>query len=92
MKVWCVPVTLPDPEKEPEQAAAAKKFIERLKGLVAISTKENGLTVLVFKERRFARSAMWTFEEFGGGKFEIIEGTLSSDRKELRLNKVLKGE
>ena len=88
MKVWCVPISVPHPEKEPEQAEAALKFIRTLKGLTGLCP-HNGLVVLTFKEHEDARAAKWKLEEFSN-RLEIIEGT--TDGKTLNLTKVVKGE
>ena len=88
MKVWCVPVSFPNPEKEPEQAEAARKFIATLKGLTGICPHE-GLMVLTFTEKEDARAAKWKLEEYSN-RLEIIEGT--TDGTTLNLVKVVKGE
>lgn len=92
MKVWCIPVNFPDPAKEPAQAQAAKAFLEQLTGFVAMSPGENGLTVLAFNEKQYARIAKWKLEEFSTESLEIIEGTITKDKKFMKLHRILKGE
>ena len=90
MKVWSVPVNFPDPEKEPEQAEAARKFIGMLKGLKGVTMHEKGIMLLTFLKKEDARQAKWKLEEFSTVRLEIIEGTLTEDSAELRLNRLLK--
>ena len=90
MKVWCVPVNFPNPEKDPEQAESALKFIYNLNGLKGISMHETGIMMLTFIEKEDARAAKWKLEEFCPVKLEIIEGT--TDGRTLNLNRLLKGE
>lgn len=92
MKIWCVPVNFPHPEKEPEQAEAARKFIGSLKGLKGVSMGENGIMLLTFIAKEDARAAKWKLEEFCPVRLEIIEGTMTEDGGKLNLNRVLKGE
>lgn len=91
MKVWCVPVNFPNPEKEPEQAEAAKAFVAHFTGLIAISPGKNGVVSLVFTEKEYARIAKWKLEEYSPENLEIIEGTMTKDKKVLKLHRVLKG-
>ena len=92
MKVWCVPVNFPNPEHEPEQAKAARRFIDTMKGLTGVSiNRDSGMLVLAFGEIENARAAKWKLEEFSPVGLHIIEGTLT-DGKKLNLNKVVKGE
>ena len=88
MKVWCIPVNFPNPEKDSEQAEAALKFIKTLKGLTGLCP-HNGIVVLTFKEKEDARAAKWKLEEYSN-RLEIIEGT--TDGTTLNLVKVVKGE
>ena len=90
MKVWCVPVNLPNQDEQPEQAEAARKFMSTLKGLHGICPHESGLALLAFSEKEDARSAKWKLEEFSTVKWVIIEGTITGDGKVLHLNRVLK--
>lgn len=92
MKAWCIPINFPNPEKEQKQAQAARSFIERLNGLKGVSMNESGMMVLVFTEKEDARKAKWKMEEFCPVRIDIIEGTITDDNAELRLNRVLKGE
>ena len=92
MKVWGVPVNFPHPEKEPEQAEAARKFIERLKGLKGVSMHESGMMILVFTGVEDARAAKWKLEEFSCVRLEIMEGVMSADGQKLNLKRVVKGE
>lgn len=92
MKVWCIPVNFPNPEKEPEQAEAARTFIGGLKGLKGVSMNKDGFMVLTFTEKEDARCAKWKFEEFSTVSIDMIEGVLTDDGKRLDLHKVLKGE
>ena len=93
MKVWCLPINFPNPEKEPEQAEAARKFIQRLNGLRGMSiNRDSGMVILTFGEIENARAAKWKLEEFSPVGLHIIEGRLSDDGKRLDLHKVLKGE
>ena len=89
MKVWSVPVNLPNPDQEPEQAEAAGKFVRRMKGLKGICPHGDGMALLVFDDLGNARSAKWKLEEFSQIGLEIIEGTLTNDGKTLNCNKVL---
>ena len=93
MKVWCLPINFPNPDKEPEQAEAARKFLTALKGLQGVSmNKDSGMMILTFTEIENARAAKWKLEEFSPVGLHVIEGTLTDDNKRLRLNKVVKGE
>ena len=92
MKVYCFPVRLPNAEKHPSQAEAAKGFIDTLEGLVAVAPHESGTVTLCFKDIGAARVAKWKFEEFCPMKLPLMEGTLSNDKHVLNLNKVIKGE
>ena len=93
MKVWCVPVNFPNPEHEPEQAEAARNFINRLPGIKGVSfNADSGMVILTFSEIENARAAKWKIEEFCTVGLHIIEGTLTDDGKRLDLHKVLKGE
>ena len=83
MKVWSVPVMLPDPEKEPEQTRAAMRFLRMMKGLEGFCPHESGNTLIVFSSIESARAAKWKLEEFTEAPLAIIEGTLSADRKKL---------
>ena len=88
MKVWCIPVNFPNPEKEPEQAEAARKFIAHMKGLHGMSVQD-GLVVLTFSEKEDARAAKWKLEEFSPVALHMIEGTLTEDNRKLNLNRVV---
>lgn len=90
LKVWCVPVTLPNPEEEPEQAAAAVRFMKTFKGLHGISKHETGPMLLCFTEIENARAAKWKLEEFTDCGLPIIEGTVTEDGKKLNCSRVLK--
>ena len=57
MKAYCIPIRLPDPEKEPEQAKAAASFINTLNGLQGVSPHESGMNVLSFPDIHSARVA-----------------------------------
>ena len=93
MKVWCLPINFPNPEKEPEQAEAARKFLRTLKGLQGVSmNKDSGTMILTFSEIENARAAKWKLEEFSNVGLHIIEGTLTDDNKRLDLHRVVKGE
>lgn len=92
MKVWCVPVNLPDAEKEPEQAEAAARFFRQMKGLLGVCPMPEGRACIVFDRIENARAAKWKLEEFSEIGLHIIEGTLTDDGKKLNCNKVLKGE
>ena len=92
MKVWCVPVNLPDAEKEPKQAEAAARFMRYMKGLLGVCPMPDGNAVLAFDTRQNARAAKWRLEEFSPVRLEIIEGTLTDDGKTLNCNRVIKGE
>lgn len=92
MKVWCVPVSIPDPEQEPEQAEAARKFIQHMDGLKAVSMVKNSIMMLAFETREKARAAKWKFEEFSTAHLDIIECSISKDGKILQMYRVLKGE
>ena len=92
MKVWCVPVNLPNPSDEPEQAQAALKFVGTLKGLHGVSMHESGAMLLAFARKEDARQAKWKLEEFCPVRLSIIEGTVSDNNGKLNLNKVVKGE
>lgn len=89
MKVWGVPVNFPDPDKEPEQAEAATRFLKTMKGLKGICPHEKGIVLLVFDAVENARAAKWKLEEFATIKLDIIEGTLSEDAKKLNCHRVL---
>ena len=88
MKVWCVPTNFPDPEKEPEQAEAARRFIGHMNGLRGMSM-QNGVMLLTFAEIGHARAAKWKLEEFCSTRLEIIEGVLSEDNKKLDLHRLI---
>ena len=92
MKVWCLPINFPNPDKEPEQAEAAKRFLKTLKGLTGFSTNEGGMIILTFSEIENARAAKWKLEEFSPVGLHIIEGTLTEEGQKLNLNRVIKGE
>ncbi len=93
VKVWCLPINFPNPDTEPEQAEAARKFIQRLNGLRGVSVnQDSGMMILAFGEVEHARSAKWKLEEFSPVGLHIIEGTLTEDGKRLDLRRVLKGE
>lgn len=92
MKVWCLPINFPNPDKEPEQAEAAKRFLKTLKGLTGFSTNESGMIILTFSEIENARAAKWKLEEFSPVGLHIIEGTLTEEGQKLNLNRVIKGE
>lgn len=90
MKVWGVPVNFPNPEKEPEQADAAMKFLQRMKGIKGFCPHESGNMVIVFERLEDARAAKWKLEEFAPVPLSIIEGTITKDGKKLNCNRVLK--
>ena len=92
MKVWSIPVRFPNPEEKPEQAQAATRFIQTLKGLHGITPHESGMVLLSFQDKADARAAKWKLEEFSTAKVDMIEGTVSDDGKTLNLNRVLKEE
>lgn len=92
MKVWCIPVNFPHPDKEPEQAEAARTFINALKGLNGVSMNESGMVILAFSEISDARAAKWKLEEFCPVGLELIEGTLTKDGQTLDLHRVVKGD
>ena len=92
MKVWCVPVNFPNPEKEPEQAEAATRFLRTMNGLTGVCPHESGNVLLVFSGLEDARQAKWKLEEFSQIPLEIIEGTWTEDGKKLNCNKVVKWE
>lgn len=92
MKVWCIPVNFPHPEKEPEQAEAARRFLNTLKGLKGFTMGENGILLLTFTNKSDARMAKWKLEEFCPERLEIIEGVMTDDGKRVDLHRVLKGE
>lgn len=90
MKVYCLPITLPDPETEPAQAQAAGRFVGSLKGLVCVAQAE-GNSVLAFNSMENARSAKWRLEEFNATGLEIVEGRMTRDGKRVDLHKIVKG-
>ena len=92
MKVWCVPVSFPNPEEQPQQAEAAVRFLKTLKGLHGFSQHETGVMILTFTEKSNALSAKWKFEEFAEVTLPIIEGNVSKDGKKLDLKKVTEWE
>lgn len=89
MKTWGVPVNLPNPEKEPEQTQNAMRLLRVMRGLMGFCPHESGNTLIVFDTIENARAAKWKLEEFTEAKLEIIEGTLSEDRKKLNVNRVV---
>lgn len=90
MKVWCLPINLPDPETEPEQARAAGMFIGSLKGLKGVC-KAEGCDVLAFDSIEGARGAKWRLEEYNATGLEIIEGRMTRDGKQVSLQRIVKG-
>ena len=90
MKVWSVPVNLPDPEKEPKEAEAANAFIGSLKGVKGVCPNQD-VFLLVFGSIEDARAAKWRIEEFAPCSLPLIEGSLSADGKTLNCTKVVKG-
>lgn len=92
MKVWCIPVNFPNPEKEPEQAEAATRFLRGMKGITGFCPVKGGMVALVFGSLENARAAKWKMEEFTDVSIPIIEGAISKDGKTLDCRKVLKGE
>ena len=90
MKVYCLPINLPDPEKEPAQAQAAGLFIGPLKGWVCVAQAE-GNSVLAFESIENARAAKWRLEEYNATGLEIIEGRMTRDGKQVDLHKIVKG-
>lgn len=90
MKVWCLPINLPDPEKEPAQAQAAGLFVGSLKGLVCVAQAE-GNSVLAFESIENARAAKWRLEEYNATGLKIIEGRMTRDGKQVDLHKIVKG-
>ena len=90
MKVYCLPIDLPDPEKEPAQAQAAGQFIGSLKGLVCVAQAE-GNSVLTFDTIENARAAKWRLEEYNATGLEIVEGRMTRDGKRVDLHKIVKG-
>ena len=97
MKVYCLPINLPDPEKEPEQAQAAGRFIGSLKGVVCVCSSANWeiisqdpVSVLAFDSIENARVAKWRLEEYNATGLEIMEGRLSRDGKQVDLHKIVK--
>ena len=90
MKVYCLPINLPDPEKEPAQAQAAGQFIGSLRGLVCVANAE-GHSVLAFESIEYARAAKWRLEEYNATGLEIVEGRMTRDGKRVDLHKIVKG-
>ena len=92
MKVWVIPVNIPDPEKDIAEAEAARQFIAGMVGFVGFAPiAGSSNTGVIFDSIEKARSAKWRFDEFmEGGGAAIIEGTLSKDRRALVLHRVLK--
>ena len=90
MKVWCVPINFPNPDKEPEQAQTAMKFFQTLKGLTGICPHETGNVLLTFTRKEDARAAKWKLEEFCPVGLALMEGTVSDDGKTLNVNRVVK--
>jgi len=88
MKVWCVPVRLPG-EDDTEGRENATRFLNTLKGLQGFCPHESGATLLVFDKIESARAAEWKLEEFTPEHLDIIEGTLTADKKKLDLHRVL---
>ena len=89
LKAWCVPVNFPNPEEQPEQAEAARKFIQMFKGMHGLCPQKNGMVLLVFTEKEDARAAKWKLEEFADFRLPIIEGIVSEDGQKLSCRKVL---
>ena len=89
MKTWSVPAKLPNPEKEPEQTQSAMRLLRTMRGLIGFCPHDSGNTLIVFDTIESARAAKWKLEEFTTTKLEIIEGTLSEDRKKLNVNRVV---
>ena len=92
MKVWVIPVVLPDPEKQPGLAASVHHYIGQLNGFVGFapgSGSDN--SGIMFNSLETARSAKWQFDEFSETAADIVEGTLSKDGRALSLHRVLKG-
>ena len=92
MKVWGIPVKLPDPKEEPKQAQAVMRFLWSANGFCGFCPHESGNTLLVFQSIASARTAKWRMEEFTDEPLVIMEGTLSDDLKTLDCKKVLKNE
>ena len=90
MKVWCLPINLPDPEKEPAQAQAAGHFIGSLRGLMCVAHSDSN-SVLAFESIETARAAKWRLEEYNATGLEIIEGRMTRDGKRVDLHKIVKG-
>ena len=81
MKVWCIPVNFPNPEKEPEQAEAATRFLRSMQGITGFCPVKGGMVALVFQTLENARAAKWKMEEFTDVSIPIIEGAISKDGK-----------
>lgn len=91
MKVWSIPVRLPNPDEKPEQAQAAARFIHSFKGLYGVTPHESGMTLLTFTDKADARAAKWKLEEFSMAHVDLIEGTVADNGQTLNLNRVVKG-
>lgn len=92
MKVYCIPVVLPDPATDPATAEAARQFVAGMGGFVGFAPMEDKVnTGVLFDSLKSARSAKWHFDEFSESAAQIIEGTISRDGKALILHRVLKG-
>ena len=91
MKVWVIPVMLPDPEEDVADAEAARQFIAGMGGFVGFAPMTGSKnTGVIFDSIEKARSAKWRFDEFSEAGAQIIEGTLSTNKKALILHRVLK--
>lgn len=74
MKVYCVPLDVPNPDKDPQGAETARKFIASRPGVVAFCPYE-GKMILCFDTIENARSTAWKLEEFmSDGKIKVIVG------------------
>lgn len=76
MKVWCVPVSMPNPEKEPEQVKAALAFLHHMTGIKGICPHSEGMLLLAFDEIENARKAKWKLEEYTDVSLPLIEGNM----------------
>ena len=66
------------------------KILQTMRGLTGFCPHDSGNSLIVFDRIENARAAKWKLEEFTNCKLELIEGTLSEDRKKLNCNRVVK--
>lgn len=87
MKVYCIPLDVPNPDTDPQGAETARKFIASRPGVVAFCPYE-GKMLICFDTIENARSTAWKLEEFTPeGKIKIIVGVKVGDA--LNLTKVV---